>query len=91
MTLQKLEQKYLNGELSKSDFISDMYAQNHKALFDYSKFIKNRDIKKIEINDGLVTMTSRELGIKIAVVSLMKELHQLKFLILRTMKKQTLI
>lgn len=65
MKMGELEIKYARGEISKAEFISQMYGENHDVLFAYSKFIKNRDIQKIEITDDTVIMTSRELGIKI--------------------------
>jgi FkbM family methyltransferase len=36
----------------------------HKALFEYTDFIRSTDIKRIEITDDQVVMTSREYGIK---------------------------
>lgn len=65
MSLEKLEEDYLSGEVSKPDFISRMYKENHDKLFEYAEFIKNRDIQKIEITDDCVIMTSRKLGIQI--------------------------
>ena len=65
MSIEKLEKDYLNDEVSKPDFISRMYKENHDKLFEYAEFIKSRDIQKIEITDDSVIMTSRELGIKI--------------------------
>ncbi|WP_299290908.1 FkbM family methyltransferase [Nitrosopumilus sp.] len=38
----------------------------HKILFDYSEFLKDTDIKKIEIIDNDVIMTSRQHDIKIS-------------------------
>lgn len=40
----------------------------HKILFGYSEFIKDTDIKKIEIVDDNVIMSSREQGIKIICI-----------------------
>ena len=65
MNIKKLEEDYINGKVNKPDFIARMYKENHDILFDYSEFIKNRDIQKIEITDDSVIITSRELGIKI--------------------------
>ena len=66
MNMKKLEENYLNGKVSKPDFISRMYKENHGVFFEYADFIKNRDIQRIEITDDSVIMTSRELGIKVA-------------------------
>ncbi|MDN5074652.1 FkbM family methyltransferase [Aliarcobacter butzleri] len=41
-----------------------MYKESHDKLFEYSEFIKDRDIQKIEITDDSVVITTRELGIK---------------------------
>jgi FkbM family methyltransferase len=65
MSLKTLEEGYLSGTISKPNYISRMYSENHDILFAYSEFIKDRDIQKIEISDDAVVMTSRELGIKI--------------------------
>jgi len=62
--LKKLKQEFIEGKITKSEYINQMY-NHHKKLFEYSEFIKNTDIGKIEIDDGRVIMTSRELGIKI--------------------------
>jgi len=40
----------------------------HKILFDYAQLLKNTDIKKIEIVDNYVIMTSRQHEIKIACI-----------------------
>ena len=63
MRLNEIEKKYLNKDIEKAEYISTMYSR-HDMLFQYSNFIKNRDIQKIEITDNAVIMTSRELGIK---------------------------
>ncbi len=59
------EEEYLEAKVTKPKFISEMYTKKHDVLFEYSEFIKNRDIQKIEITDDSVIMTSREMGIKI--------------------------
>ena len=64
MKLHELENAYKLGTLSKPEFIQKMY-ELHEKLFEYSDFIKDRDIQKIEISDQGVEITSRELGIKI--------------------------
>jgi FkbM family methyltransferase len=65
MNIRALEQKFKKEEVTKPDFISKMYKENHDLLFEYSEFIKDRDIEKIEITDASVIITSKELGIKI--------------------------
>jgi len=64
MSLKLLEKEYINGKIDKHDYIQRMH-DAHKVLFEYSNFIKNKDIKKIEIDDGNVTMTTRENEIKL--------------------------
>ena len=64
MKIKKLEQCFIQGEVTKHDYISKMNKENHDLLFEYSEFIKDRDIQKIEITDDSVIMTTRELGIK---------------------------
>lgn len=64
MSLKLLEKEYINGKIDKSDYIQRMH-DVHKVLFEYSDFIKNKDIKKIEIEDGNVTMITRENEIKL--------------------------
>ncbi|MFA6195040.1 MAG: FkbM family methyltransferase [Sulfurimonas sp.] len=65
MKMQEFEKRFLEGKVAKAEYISGMYSNNHDVLFEYSEFIKSRDIQKIEISDDSVIMTSRELGIKI--------------------------
>ncbi|KYJ86643.1 FkbM family methyltransferase [Sulfurovum riftiae] len=64
MQISELEHKFFDEKVDKASYISEMYTF-HDILFQYSEFIKNRDIQNIEITDGSVIMTSRELGIKI--------------------------
>ena len=64
MKLAKLEEGYKSGSVEKQEYISRMYQENHDFLFEYSEFIKNRDIQSIEISDGAVIITTRNLGIK---------------------------
>lgn len=62
--LKQLENKYRNGEIAKHEYIQCMH-DIHKMLFEYSAFIKNKDIKKIEIEDDQVVMITRENEIKL--------------------------
>jgi FkbM family methyltransferase len=61
--LNKIKLDYSDNLIAKPQFISDMH-KIHSRLFEYADFIKSTDIKKIEISDDLVIMTSRESGIK---------------------------
>lgn len=63
-SLKQLENKYKNGDINKEEYIQQMH-DIHKKLFEYSSFLKNKDIKKIEIKDNQVIMTTRENEIKL--------------------------
>ena len=54
----KIKEEFLQGKITKPEYIHKMYSQ-HKKLFEYSEFIKNTDIKKIEIEDDKIIMTSQ--------------------------------
>ena len=62
--MDKLKKEFVEWKITKPDYIHQMYLE-HKKLFVYSEFIKNTDIKKIEIEDGRVIITSRDLEIKL--------------------------
>ena len=62
--LNHIKQKFKDGKIDRMEYINTMY-NYHKMLFEYSEFIKDTDIKKIEIIDNNVIMTSREHEIKI--------------------------
>lgn len=58
--------EYQSQKIDKSSYIESMYALHHSKLFEYANFIKYSNIKKIEIEDGHVVMTSRDKGIRIS-------------------------
>ena len=87
MNMKKLEENYLNGKVSKPDFISRMYKENHGVFFEYADFIKNRDIQRIEITDDSVIITSRELGIKIACTRFDERIAPIEILNFRNYEK----
>jgi len=64
LEIKKVQQDFQNNKISKADYIQKMY-QYHKLFFFYSELIKNSDIKKIEISDDNVILTSRKYDIKI--------------------------
>ena len=64
---QLLKQQFLQGSISKPDFISQAHARFHSILFGYSQELINTDIGRIEILPGKVLMTSRRDGIVIEV------------------------
>lgn len=59
MKLDKLKKTYLNNQIPKAHYIEKMF-RIHKYLYDYSQFIKDTDIEKIEISDNSVVMMTRE-------------------------------
>lgn len=87
MSIKKLEEDFLNGKVAKPDFISRMYKEKHDIIFEYADFIKNRDIKKIEIIDDSVIITSRELGIKIACTRFDERIAPIEILNFRNYEK----
>lgn len=56
---------FINGALSKSEYIATMHEKYHQLLFAYSNYLQDTDIEKIEIMDGKVVMTTREHGLRI--------------------------
>lgn len=62
--LNYLKQEFKEGKIERMEYINKMY-NYHKILFDYSEFLKDTDIKKIEIIDNNVIMISRQYEIKI--------------------------
>jgi FkbM family methyltransferase len=59
---------YQQGQIDKPAFIRAMYEEHHTGLFDYAQHLSNTNIKKIEVEDGRVIMTSRDRGIRILCV-----------------------
>lgn len=59
MEIISLKKKYYSGQFKKNLYIRRMH-KKHQVLFDYSLFIKNTDIGKIEITDDQVIITSRQ-------------------------------
>jgi FkbM family methyltransferase len=65
MSILKTRDSFLNGEISKPDFIRLMYELHHAKLFEYTAYLKKTNIKSIEILDDELVMTSRDNGVKI--------------------------
>jgi FkbM family methyltransferase len=63
MKLKEIEEKFKNKEIDKQEYIKLMHVM-HQSLFEYSEFVKGRDIRKIEISDDCVILTSRNNFIK---------------------------
>lgn len=66
MRLKNLKLKFLKGEISKVDYINSMH-KIHQYLSEYAAFIKDTDIARIEITDGLIVMVSRKSKVKMIV------------------------
>ncbi len=59
--LKELKDKYKGGQIAKPEYIDRMHLL-HRYLFQYAEFIKDTDISKIEISDGVIVMTVRSTG-----------------------------
>lgn len=64
-TIDETVYDFIEGKIDKVTFIKDMYKVHHAKLFDYSHFLHKTNIKKIEVSDNSVLMTTRDRGIKI--------------------------
>jgi FkbM family methyltransferase len=64
MNFFELKNKYKKGLMSKASYIKKMHVF-HSNLFAYKEFIKDTDIKSIEISDGKVIMNTRDRNIKL--------------------------
>jgi FkbM family methyltransferase len=59
---------YHQGKIDKPEFIRTIYEQHHASLFDYAEYLSSTNIKKIEIEDNQVIMTSRDRGVRMICV-----------------------
>lgn len=59
LSLEKIKADFQKGLITKPEYIKKMYLI-HRHLFAYTDFLKKTDIRKIEINDEGVLMTSRK-------------------------------
>ena len=66
MSNKLFEQKeqFVKEQIAKNEYLEKMYA-HHAYLFDYSEFMKNTNVSKIEIEDDSVVMTCRNSQIKL--------------------------
>jgi FkbM family methyltransferase len=64
MKLADTRNEFLNGKITKPDFIKEMYQRHHTHLFDFANYLKQTIISKIEIIDDCVIMSSRENEVK---------------------------
>lgn len=63
MSLSTLRDSYLKKEIDKWEYIDSMY-EMHTRLFEYSDFITDTNISRIEIQDKKVIMTFRDSEVK---------------------------
>jgi FkbM family methyltransferase len=64
--IQETQDQYTSGVIDKPTYIKCMYELHHNKLFNYAEYLTQTNVKKIEIEDDRVIMTSRDRGIRIA-------------------------
>ena len=64
MSLLNNFRNYTQNRLSKSDYIQKQYDDIHSIVFEYSKYLRNTDIKEIRINDQNVSFVTRSHGLE---------------------------
>ena len=64
-SIELTRSKFEQGGIDKPTFIKSMYQDHHALLFDYAEYLSRTNVKKIEIEDGRVIMTSRDRGVRI--------------------------
>jgi FkbM family methyltransferase len=62
--MDDIRREFLDGKISKSEFIQRMYQEYHAKLFEYATCLKRTRIASIEITNDAVTMISRDKGVK---------------------------
>ncbi|MEN9897976.1 MAG: hypothetical protein RLZZ66_1625 [Pseudomonadota bacterium] len=62
--IKQIHNQHISGTLSKPEYIQKMYQLRHSQLFEYANYLKETDIRSIEILDDVVIMTSRRYGIR---------------------------
>jgi FkbM family methyltransferase len=69
-SLKDTLEQFQQGAIDKPTFIRTMYEAHHAALYDYASYLPGTNVKKIEIEDNRVVMTSRDRGVRIACTAL---------------------
>jgi FkbM family methyltransferase len=64
MKIADTRNSFLAGQITKPEYIQDMYQRYHACLFDYASYLNQTNISLIEITDDSVVMTSRDKGVK---------------------------
>jgi len=67
MSLIELKNKFLKKKITKASYIKKIYIKYHDLLFQYSDLITKTDIKKIEISNSNIKITSKKFGINMVV------------------------
>jgi FkbM family methyltransferase len=67
-SLQSTVTEFQAGNIDKAIYIRTMYEQHHSKLVDYSTYLSKTNIKKIEIEDQKLIMTSRDRGVRIECI-----------------------
>lgn len=63
MTIKEIKNRFLEGRISKPEYIDQMH-EVHRNLFDYADWLKANDVCKIEIAEGEVRMSTAYSGIE---------------------------
>ena len=58
MNLENMHNNFINGDIDKPEFIDIMY-KHFLILADYSNYIKNTEVKSINIGDDFIIMELR--------------------------------
>lgn len=66
MNLSETRAEYLSGQMTKQDYILRMH-ELHRALLEYSEFIRDSDVASIDIDAEGVVLQTREAGVRIHI------------------------
>jgi len=58
------------SDINKAAFIQRMYEECHSQLFEYQDLIKKTNVKSIEINNKEIIVTTKDRGVRLAMVKL---------------------
>ena len=64
--INETQADFANGAITKQQYIESMHEAHHARLHEFAEYIPNTNIRKIEIEDGEVIMTSRDRGVRIS-------------------------
>ncbi len=67
-SLQSTLAEFQSGKIDKANYIRTMYEQHHVKLIEYAAYLSKTNIKKIEIEDQKLIMTSRDRGVRIECI-----------------------